>query len=86
MKSIVVAMATRREISVSKKNNFGHFLSQMLFTFRLLIAWRDDSCCQTNVGKELLRNFLFGALGPRTNSEEIRRCILLFLCTLDASK
>ena len=52
--------------SVSKKDNFGHFLCQMLSTFRLFIGWRDDSCSQTNVGKELLRNFSFWALGPRT--------------------
>ena len=38
----------------------------MLFTFRLFIGWRGDSCSQTNVGKELLRNFSFWALGPRT--------------------
>ena len=38
----------------------------MLFTFRLFIGWRGDSCSQTNVGKELLRNFSFWALGPWT--------------------
>ena len=48
----------------------------MLFTFRLFIGWRGDSCSQTNVGKELLRNFLFWALGPRTSKVEDCKTVL----------
>ena len=62
--------------SVSKKDNFGHFFCQMPSTFRLLIGWTDDSCSQTNVGKELLRNFSFWALGPRTI--DVKRDALIF--------